>query len=106
MRRPTAVQVDEFGGRMAIVKQAGVVAWLTGIAVAIGLVVWSGIDSVAHAVASAGWGIALVVLVRVVTVSVAGAGWWLLFPAAKRPDLRTCVLLRFIREAANVLLPL
>jgi putative membrane protein len=91
---------------MAILKQAGVVAWLSGIAVAIGLVIWSGIDSVAHAVVSVGWGIALVVLVRVATVSIAGAGWWLLFPTAKRPDIQTCVLLRFIREAANVLLPL
>jgi putative membrane protein len=107
VRRPATVQIDEFvWGRMAIVKQAGVVAWLTGIAVAIGLVVWSGIDSVAHAVASVGWGIALVVLVRVVTVSIAGMGWWLLFPVTKRPELRTCVLLRFVREAANVLLPL
>jgi putative membrane protein len=45
-------------------------------------------------------------MARGVTVSVAGAGWWLLFPSKMRPQLRVCVLLRFIREAANVLLPL
>jgi putative membrane protein len=83
-----------------------VIAWLVGIAAVIGLVTWSGIDSVGHAVASVGWGIVAVVLVRVVTVSVAGAGWWLLLPPTRHAELHTCVLLRFIREAANVLLPM
>jgi len=92
--------------QMQIVKQAGVVAWLIGIAVLIGLTIWSGLDAVGHTVASVGWGIVLVVMTRAVTISVAGAGWWLLFPSKMRPQLRTCALLRFIREAANVLLPL
>jgi putative membrane protein len=91
---------------MEMVKQAGVVAWLMGIAALIGLAIWSGLGAVGHAVASVGWGILLVVMTRAVTISVAGAGWWLLFPLRKRPPLRACVLLRFIREAGNVLLPL
>src|SRR5262249_54438861 len=45
-------------------------------------------------------------MVRGVTVSVAGMGWWLLFPSNTRPQLRTCASLRFIREAINVLLPM
>jgi putative membrane protein len=89
-----------------MVKQAGVVAWLGGIAALIALTIWSGLDAVGHAVASVGWGILLVVLVRAVTVFVAGAGWWLLFPPKIRPRFRTCILLRFVREATNVLLPL
>jgi putative membrane protein len=89
-----------------MVKRAGMVAWLIGIAALIALTVWSGPAAVAHAVASVGWGILLVVTVRAVTVIVAGAGWWLLFPARQRPKLGVCVLLRFIREGANVLLPL
>jgi putative membrane protein len=89
-----------------MIKQAGVIAWLIGIAALAGLVVWSGLDAVGHAVASVGWGILLVVLARIVTVSVAGAGWWLLFPLELRPPLWLCVLVRFLREAANVLLPL
>ena len=89
-----------------MVKQAGVVAWLGGIAALIGLTIWSGLGAVGHAVSSVGWGILLVVLARAVTVAVAGAGWWLLFPSKMRPQLRTCVLLRFVREATNVLLPL
>lgn len=89
-----------------MVKQAGVVAWLGGIAALIGLATWSGLGAVGQAVSSVGWGILLVVLARAVALVVAGAGWWLLFPSKMRPQLRTCVLLRFIREATNVLLPL
>ena len=89
---------------MARVKQAGAVAWLIGIAVFIGLTVWSGPYAVGDAVASVGWGLLLVVPVRAVTVVAAGTGWWLLFPPKMRPRLRTCVVLRFIREGGNVLL--
>src|SRR5262245_11515568 len=91
---------------MTIIRHAGVITWLIGIAVVIGLVIWSGIDSIAYAIASVGWGILAVVLVRVVTVSVAGAGWQLLFPSHQHPGLIACVLIRFIREATNALLPL
>jgi putative membrane protein len=45
----------------------------------------------------------LVVLTRATTVSIAGAGWWLLFPVPLR--LRAAFLLRFIREGVNTLLP-
>ncbi|MGE5778704.1 MAG: TIGR00374 family protein, partial [Hyphomicrobiales bacterium] len=82
-----------------MVKHAGVAAWLAGIAAIVALTVWSGVGSVGHAVSSVGWGILLVVVVRAVTVLVAGAGWWLLFPAKVRPQLGTCLGLRFVREA-------
>ena len=75
-----------------MVKQAGVAAWLIGIAAVIAITAWSGLDAVGHAVASVGWGILFVVVVRGVTVAVAGAGWWLIFPPKTRPRLRTCVL--------------
>jgi putative membrane protein len=47
-----------------------------------------------------------VVLTRVATISVAGAGWWLLLPGSGRFKLQAALLLRFIREAVNTLLPL
>ena len=97
-------ELGQFGDEM--VKQAGAIAWLVGLAALIAIATWSGWDAVGHAVVTVGWGILLVVLVRVVTVSVAGTGWWLLFPLKMRPRLKTCIALRFIREAANVLLPL
>src|SRR5262245_18777229 len=95
-----------FGTRMTIIKHAGVTAWLLGIAVVIGLVLWSGIGPIAQAIASVGWGILLVLAVRIGTVSMAGVAWQLLFPTKNHPGLGTCVLVRFIREATNALLPL
>jgi putative membrane protein len=88
---------------MGALKHIGVVAWCAGIAACIGLSAWSGIDDVGNAIASVGWGTSLVVLTRATTVSIAGAGWWLLFPVPLR--LRAAFLLRFIREGVNTLLP-
>ena len=91
---------------MGALKHIGAVAWCTGIAACIGLAVWSGIDDVGSAIASVGWGMPLVVFTRAVTVSIAGAGWWFLLSASGHLQLRAAVLLRFVREAVNTLLPL
>jgi putative membrane protein len=97
---------------MGALKHVGVVVWCVGIAACIALAVWSGLGDIGQALASVGWGMLLVVLTRVATVSIAGAGWWLLFPAlglfpAARPlRLRVALLLRFVREGVNTLLPL
>jgi len=87
-------------------KHATLIIWLIGMSLLIGLTVWSGADLVGHAIISAGWATALVVIARIVAVAGAGAGWWLLFPQELRPSLRICMLLRFVREATNALLPL
>jgi putative membrane protein len=91
---------------MGALKYVGVIVWCGGIAACIALAVWSGLDDVGRAVASAGWGMALVVLTRIATVSIAGAGWWLLFPGDRSLRLGIALLLRFIREGVNTLLPL
>jgi putative membrane protein len=67
---------------------------------------WSGLDDIGRAVASVGWGMALVALTRTATIALAGTGWWLLFPGDRPLRLRIALLLRFIREAINSLLPL
>jgi putative membrane protein len=104
--------------RMGALKHVGIVVWCVGIAACIALSLWTGLDEVASAVASVGWGMLGVVLARAATVSIAGAGWWLLFPRGPsleepcpaepiRPfGLGAAVLLRFVREGINSLLPL
>jgi putative membrane protein len=92
--------------RMGALKHVGVVVWCAGIAACIALSVWFGLDDVGNALASVGWGMLGVVVTRAATVSIAGAGWWLLFPVGRPLRLRTAVLLRLIREAINALLPL
>jgi putative membrane protein len=96
---------------MGALKHVGVVVWCVGIAACIALSVWSGLGEVGSAVASVGWGMLGVVLTRAATVSIAGTGWWLLFPAGLSPAVRplrlgAAVLLRFVREGINSLLPL
>ncbi|MTW15262.1 TIGR00374 family protein [Rhodoplanes serenus] len=90
---------------MRFVRVGGVLGLVLGLALLIGLTVWSGADLVRAAIAGVGIGIVLVVLVRAATASVAAVGWWVLFPPKERPPLATCLALRFVREGANALLP-
>jgi putative membrane protein len=87
-------------------RQATLIVWFVGLSTLIGLTVWSGAGQVAQAIVTAGWAAALVVLVRFASVGLAGGAWWLLFPRELRPSPMACVLLRFVREGANALLPL
>ena len=92
--------------RTGALERIGLVAWCAGILASIGLTVWLDFADVGNAVASVGWGMPFVALTRVATISVAGVGWWLLLPASGRFKLRSALLLRFIREGVNTLLPL
>jgi putative membrane protein len=87
-------------------KQVTLSVWFVGLAVLVGLTVWSGADQVGLAIVSAGWATVLVVVTRMIAVGGAGFGWWLLFSRDNRPSAWTCILIRYIREAANALLPL
>jgi putative membrane protein len=91
---------------MVGLKHIGAIAWCAGIAVFIGLIMWSGLGEISSAVLSVGWGMLFIVLIRVATVSVAGAGWWVLFPTRRRLSLGSAIFFRFVREAVNTLLPL
>ena len=81
-------------------------AWLAGVVTAVALILWIGAGSVAAAVAASGWGVVAVVVLRGVALIGAGFGWFLLFPPRARPPARVCVLIRFLREGANALLPI
>lgn len=80
-------------------------AALAGILLAFALVAWQGFATVAQAFAGVGWGLALIVAIRVAQVVGAGVSWWALIPDFPRFRLWTAVKLRFIREAINTLLP-
>jgi putative membrane protein len=84
-------------------KFFGSLAALFGLALLTGLTAFYGFASVGQAVASAGWGAALVILVRAIALAAAGIGWWLLLPVACAP--LAFVGVRFIREAINSLFP-
>lgn len=81
------------------------IAALVGIVLAIALVAYQGFATVGAAFASVGWGLALVVAIRIAQVVGAGLSWWLLIPDFPRFRLAEAVGLRFIREGINTLLP-
>jgi putative membrane protein len=80
--------------------------WFASGCVVIALIFWTGAHAVMAALFAAGWGVLAVVLLRGIAVSAAGVGWFFLFPAGLRPTALACVLVRFVREGANALLPL
>ena len=53
---------------MPIGKQVTLSFWFVGLAVLVGLTVWSGAEQVGLAIVSAGWATVLVVIARVIAV--------------------------------------
>jgi putative membrane protein len=82
------------------------IVWIAGLAALVGFIFSTGVASVERAFEAAGWGVALVCLLRGVAVASAGFGWFVLFPPDVRHSALTCVLIRFLREGANALLPM
>lgn len=69
------------------------------------LVASSGVGDVLDAIAASGWAAALVVLARAAAIAADGIAWRWLLPAGHRVTVSVSVLLRWIREAVNQLLP-
>ena len=86
-------------------KRLTTLALIAGLCTVVGLFLSSGLEDVAVAVVSAGWGALAVVAARAVAVAWAGLGWFVIFPVAGRPSLAACINLRFVREGINTLLP-
>ena len=87
-------------------KRLTIPALIAGLLLGMVLIASAGAREVGLAVASVGWGALLIVLVRAVVVTLAGIGWFVIFPSGTRPSLAACLLLRWVREGANTLLPL
>jgi len=80
-------------------------AILLGLTAAIVLIIWQGAGEVGDAIAAAGWGIALVIVVRLIPILADGCLWGLLFPTGERPRLKLLLWTRWVGEAVNTLLP-
>jgi len=87
------------------VKLLGYIALIMGISVIIVLVVYQGAGDVANALATVGWGLVLIVIVRILPIIIDGAAWRLLFATDYRPRMLDIQWARWIGEAVNTLLP-
>lgn len=81
------------------------IALLLGLGIAGAVAFSAGLAEIKAALLASGWAVVAVIATRIVVVSVAGLGWWRLFPADCRPGLMLAVNIRFIREGINMLLP-
>lgn len=70
------------------------------------LVASQGLAGIGHAVADAGWGIGLVVLVHVAQLTLSGAGWQALLAHRRMPPVGAFIRIRWVREATSSLLPM
>jgi putative membrane protein len=87
-------------------KRFSILVAAIGLAVIAGAIVAANPRAVAAAIARVGPASLLVIATRAVSVGLCGLAWWLLFPPKHRPPARICMLLRYVREGANTLLPL
>jgi putative membrane protein len=78
---------------------------LLGLAVATGVIVWSGIGQVALALETAGWGIVVVAAFHFIPLVVSSAGWRILVPGKHRPSLPMFIYFMWVRAAVNNLMP-
>jgi putative membrane protein len=76
-----------------------------GLLLAVVLILWQGPAAVFQALASVGIGALWITLVRSVQIAGAGCAWWMLIPGAGGELLKGCLVLRWVREAINTLLP-
>ena len=76
-----------------------------GAVLIVGLVAFYGWTPILMALQAVGWGVVPVSLVRIVEAAAAAVCWWLLLDRRSWTLLRACLLLRWVREAVNVLLP-
>lgn len=86
-------------------KISAFIAAMLGLTLAIALIVWQGIGSVAAALASAGWGLLAVTAWYLVPMWLDAAGWRPLFPEGSRPSTLRLIQIRWIRDGINRLLP-
>lgn len=78
---------------------------LGGLGFAAWLVVTYDMTAVLAAFSSVGWGLALMVLVRLAILATCAAAWQVLLRQMMVPDFGAFFLVRFVLEAINVMLP-
>lgn len=90
---------------MKIAHPGLILAGLAGLAGAVYLVIDHGAADILGGVAALGWGLALVIAYRAVSLVTAAAAWRRLYPDGQRKSLPQLSLLRWICESVNSLLP-
>ncbi len=86
-------------------KAATYVLWAFGLFFVLGLIGSEGFHKTGVALATVGWGMLWVSLYRFVPMAFDAIAWRHLFPPGRRPEWKTILLIRWIGESVNSLLP-
>ncbi|ADJ28285.1 HpnL family protein [Nitrosococcus watsonii] len=86
-------------------RLAAYIAFLAGLTLFLVLVANEGFTQVTSALVMAGWGLAVVVLFHLIPMIADTLGWRVLLDQAYRPRFYTLLLVRWIGESVNSLLP-
>jgi putative membrane protein len=81
------------------------IAAVCGLLLTVYLIIDSGAEQVAHAMAVIGWWLIPITLYHLVPLAFSAFSWRELLPAATRPNALAIVWMRWIRESINSLLP-
>ena len=91
--------------RQGMKKVLGMVAFLAGTGVVVGLVARQGAGEVASAVSSFRWGLVWISLYHLAPLALNAAAWRAIIPASSRAPFTTVLWIRWICESVNNLLP-
>ena len=91
-------------GRFAI-RAGTIIAAIVGLGLAIYLIVAAGAADVAKAVLLVGWGLIPVTLFHLIPMSLSALSWRDLLPRSGGPGIAGVILIRWLRESINGLLP-
>jgi putative membrane protein len=94
-----------YGIRISPPRLASVIFSLCGFAMVVWLLHENDYRAVLHIVAMAGWGLAIVVMIRGIILAFRGLAWWCLLRDFSSVRVYVAIGLRTIGEAVNVLLP-
>jgi putative membrane protein len=86
-------------------RTSSMIGFLVGLAALTAMVAWQGAATVAAGLASAGWGVLLLVVVYVPHLLLSTASWRLLFAAGRGPRFHQALYAKWIGASVNSLLP-
>jgi putative membrane protein len=90
---------------MKIYNLGGVIAVVAGITICVGLVVHNNASFILDALQETGWGFPIIFLIQVLSILCGGLAWRSLFHADRPGFTRSILVIRWIRESINYMLP-
>jgi hypothetical protein len=87
------------------VKPVLYLSWLTGLGLFVGVITYQGLNDVAAALATTGWGLVWITAFHLAPLAADVIGWRALLPASQPRPLLGMTWMRWICESVNCLLP-